>query len=64
MRQDADKRRQNAGRMRKDLDPARSTASPLYRFLTEIWQDILQKRLETPLAAGLAASAMKALRPY
>ena len=41
---EADKRRQNAGRMRKDLEPATSTPSPMYRFLAEIWQDFLQKR--------------------
>ena len=48
---------QDAARMRKNLDPARSPP-PLYRLLAEIFAGYpAEKGLETPLAAGLAAGA-------
>ena len=56
-RQDAAKRLQNAGRMRKNLEPARSTPSPCIDFLQKSGRISCRKRLETPLAAGLAAGA-------
>ena len=57
MQQEAAGGGQEAARMRKDLDPARSSPPSVQISYRNLCRISCRKGLETPLAAGLAAGA-------